>query len=47
MLGAEDLEKLSELGFGNGGVVWKVRHRQSNLVMARKVGWICGQENDT
>ena len=39
LLVAEDLEKLSELGFGNGGVVWKVRHKQSNYIMARKVSF--------
>lgn len=37
VLAVEDLEKLSELGFGNGGVVWKVRHRSSSLIMARKL----------
>ncbi|CAG0905098.1 unnamed protein product [Cyprideis torosa] len=35
--GGEDLEKLGELGAGNGGVVLKVRHRSSGLVMARKL----------
>ena len=30
-------ETLTELGFGNGGVVLKVKHNPSNAVMARKV----------
>jgi mitogen-activated protein kinase kinase 1 len=33
----EDFEKLGELGAGNGGVVAKVLHRTTGLVMARKV----------
>lgn len=33
----DDLEKLGELGSGNGGVVMKVRHKKSNLIMARKL----------
>ena len=33
----EDFEKLGELGAGNGGVVAKVLHRTSGLIMARKV----------
>ncbi|VEL32515.1 unnamed protein product, partial [Protopolystoma xenopodis] len=32
----EDFEKLSELGKGNGGVVSKVRHIPSGLIMAKK-----------
>lgn len=32
-----DLEKLGELGSGNGGVVMKVRHRPTSLIMARKL----------
>ena len=36
-LNAEDLEKLGELGAGNGGVVTKVKHKPSGLIMARKV----------
>lgn len=32
-----DFEKLGELGTGNGGVVVKVRHKSSDLIMARKV----------
>lgn len=31
------LEKLGELGSGNGGVVWKVRHKPTSLIMARKL----------
>lgn len=33
----EDFEPICELGAGNGGVVHKVRHKPSRLVMARKV----------
>jgi len=33
----DDFERISELGAGNGGVVTKVRHKPSGLVMARKV----------
>ncbi|PSN33740.1 Dual specificity mitogen-activated protein kinase kinase dSOR1, partial [Blattella germanica] len=33
----EDFEKLGELGAGNGGVVMKVRHRSTGLIMARKL----------
>lgn len=33
----EDFEKLGELGAGNGGVVTKVLHHPSGLIMARKV----------
>lgn len=33
----DDFEKISELGAGNGGVVFKVSHQPSGLVMARKV----------
>ena len=36
-LTADDFDKISELGAGNGGVVWSVRHRPSSLTMARKV----------
>jgi hypothetical protein len=36
-LSDDDFEKLGELGAGNGGVVMKVRHRSSGLIMARKV----------
>jgi serine/threonine protein kinase len=36
-LNGDDLEKLSELGCGNGGVVMKVRHKPSGIIMARKV----------
>ena len=37
-LNAEELERLGELGHGNGGAVVKVRHKPSGIVMARKVG---------
>lgn len=30
-------ESLAELGYGNGGVVMKVRHKPSRTIMARKV----------
>ena len=33
----EQLEKLGDLGAGNGGVVTKVRHRPTGITMARKV----------
>lgn len=36
-LNDEDLEKLGELGSGNGGVVMKVRHIPTELIMARKL----------
>ncbi|KAG8177191.1 hypothetical protein JTE90_027693 [Oedothorax gibbosus] len=36
-LSVEDLENLGELGAGNGGVVTKVLHKRSGLVMARKL----------
>uniref|UniRef100_A0A8C9JNR8 Dual specificity mitogen-activated protein kinase kinase 2 n=1 Tax=Panthera tigris altaica TaxID=74533 RepID=A0A8C9JNR8_PANTA len=32
----DDFERISELGAGNGGVVTKVQHRPSGLIMARK-----------
>lgn len=36
-LNDEDLEKLGELGSGNGGVVMKVSHTPTQLIMARKL----------
>ena len=30
--------RLAELGYGNGGVVLKVEHKSSGIIMARKVG---------
>ncbi|KRX90518.1 Dual specificity mitogen-activated protein kinase -like kinase [Trichinella pseudospiralis] len=36
-LNGEELEKICELGFGNGGVVMKVRHKPSGIIMARKL----------
>lgn len=36
-LSDDDFEKLGELGSGNGGVVMKVRHKSSRLIMARKL----------
>lgn len=33
----DDFEKISELGTGNGGVVFKVSYKPSSLVMARKL----------
>ena len=35
----EDFEKICELGAGNGGVVSKVRHLKSGIIMARKVSY--------
>ena len=32
-----DFEKLAELGAGNGGVVNKVRHKKTGIIMAKKV----------
>ena len=32
-----DFERMEELGAGNGGVVMKMRHVPTNLIMARKV----------
>jgi len=40
-LKATDFQKIDELGCGNGGVVWKVLHKPSNVTMARKVRSIC------
>ncbi|XP_052792824.1 dual specificity mitogen-activated protein kinase kinase 1-like isoform X1 [Mya arenaria] len=34
---AEEFDKIGELGAGNGGVVMKVLHRPTSLVMARKL----------
>ncbi|KAK6631495.1 Dual specificity mitogen-activated protein kinase kinase dSOR1 [Polyplax serrata] len=36
-LSDDDFEKLGDLGSGNGGVVVKVRHLSSGLIMARKL----------
>lgn len=36
-LSVDDLENLGELGAGNGGVVTKVLHKRSGLIMARKL----------
>lgn len=33
----EDFERLVELGHGNGGVVLKVKHKPTSLIMARKL----------
>ena len=30
-------ERMAELGFGNGGVVLKVQHKPTSIIMARKV----------
>ena len=32
-----DFVRLAELGYGNGGVVLKVEHKPSHIIMARKV----------
>lgn len=39
-LNADDFEKIAELGSGNGGVVWSVRHKNSDLIMARKASTV-------
>ena len=39
-LSDDDFDKLGELGAGNGGVVTKVKHRPSGLIMARKVNMV-------
>lgn len=36
-LSGDECDKLGELGAGNGGVVTKILHRPTNLVMARKL----------
>lgn len=36
-LSEDDFQKLGELGSGNGGVVMKVLHLSSGLIMARKL----------
>ena len=33
----DDLASICELGQGNGGIVWKVRHKPTDKIMARKV----------
>lgn len=33
----EDFENMGELGSGNGGVVTKVKHKASGIIMARKM----------
>ncbi len=33
--------RLRELGYGNGGVVLKVEHKPSKMIMARKVRVVC------
>lgn len=42
-LSTEDFEKLDEIGAGNGGVVTKVLHKPTGLIMARKVHNICNK----
>lgn len=34
-------QRLAELGYGNGGVVLKVEHKPSRIIMARKVCVSC------
>lgn len=36
-VGDDDFEKLGDLGSGNGGVVTKVKHKATGLIMARKL----------
>lgn len=38
---ADDLELIEELGRGAYGVVEKMRHVPSGVIMAVKVGWEC------
>lgn len=38
---ADDLEQIEELGRGAYGVVEKMRHVPSGVIMAVKVGWEC------
>lgn len=38
---ADDLEQIEELGRGAYGVVEKMRHVPSGVIMAVKVGWGC------
>jgi serine/threonine protein kinase len=33
----DHFERISELGFGNGGVVLKVKHKPTGIIMARKI----------
>ena len=40
-LNSDDFQVLADLGAGNGGVVTKVLHKPSGLIMARKVRVIC------
>ena len=35
------LLRMEELGFGNGGVVLKVQHKPTGIIMARKVKGVC------
>lgn len=42
----DDFEKISELGAGNGGVVFKVSHKPSGLIMARKVSLLVASNED-
>jgi hypothetical protein len=36
-----DFDSIDPIGSGNGGVVWKVKHRMSGLLLARKVRKKC------
>lgn len=38
-LDEEDFQNLGDLGAGNGGVVMKVIHESTGLIMAKKVGF--------
>lgn len=40
-----DFVRLTELGYGNGGVVLKVEHKPSQITMARKVTLLFEQHN--
>ena len=39
-----DCSRLADLGFGNGGVVLKMEHKPSGIIMARKVRGMRGRE---
>jgi len=39
-----DFERMEELGAGNGGVVMKMKHKPTNLIMARKVRANCNKK---
>ena len=36
----DDLQQVQRLGSGNAGVVWKVKHRPTERIMAKKVHYV-------